>query len=221
MQARKQKALANLFEIFKPPIKICKICLKPIHNWNIYSFFHQSCSVCSICQNRLVPLFYKFSINQIPCLSIYKYDDNIKTFLYQVKACYDIELATIFLERFAKELHCKYHDFYLVPAPSFHDDDLKREFKHVEEIFRPLNLPFLPIVEKTAPYKQADHNKEQRKEINLYLKLNTNKKLYGKKILIVDDVFTTGSTVKAIIKLVKGLKPKKIEVLVMSKTFMN
>jgi len=221
LQARKQKIFINLLEIFKQPIRICKICLKPIHNWNIYGFFHKSCSICSVCQNRLVPLFYKFSINQIPCLSIYKYDDDIKTFLYQLKACYDIELATIFIERFAKELHYKYHDFYLVPAPSFHDDDIKREFKHVEEIFRPLHLPFLSIVEKIAPFKQADHNKEQRKDISLYFKLKSNDKLYGKKILIVDDVFTTGSTVKAIIKLVKELNPKKIEVLVMSKTFLD
>ena len=169
----------------------------------------------------MIPLFCKFSVLNISCLSIYKYDDDIKTFLYQLKGCYDIELAPIFLERFAKELHYRYHDFYLVPAPSFYEDNLKREFKHVEEIFKPLNLPFLSIVEKIAPYKQADHNKSQRKDIGHYLKLKSDDKLYGKNILIVDDVFTTGSTVKAIIRLIKELEPKKIEVLVMSKTFLN
>jgi len=43
----------------------------------------------------------------------------------------------------------------------------------------------------------------------------------GDKILIVDDVFTTGATVQGIIKLVKTLNPKKIRVLVMSKTFLK
>lgn len=205
----------------KPPTKICKICLKPIHNWNLFSFLHKSYSLCPECQNKLIPLFYKFCIYQIPCLAIYKYDENIKTLLYQLKACYDIELASIFFERFTKELHFKYRDFYLVPAPSFREDNLKREFNHVEEIFKPLKLPFLSIIEKSAPYKQSDRNKIERKEISQYLKLNTNTSLYGKKILIVDDVFTTGSTIKAIIKLIKELKPQKIEVLVMSKTSLN
>ena len=40
----------------------------------------------------------------------------------------------------------------------------------------------------------------------------------GKKVLIVDDVFTTGSTVNAMIDLIKPKNPKKIKILVMSKT---
>ena len=40
----------------------------------------------------------------------------------------------------------------------------------------------------------------------------------AKNILIVDDVFTTGSTIRAAIDLVKQAKPKNIKVLVMAKT---
>lgn len=175
--------------------------------------------MCATCQKKLKPLFLKFRIGQIHATAIYKYNEDIKTLLYQFKGCYDIELANIFFEKFAHELHILYHDFVLVPAPSFQEDNEKREFNHVIEMFKPLGLAFLPIIEKFSPFKQADHNHRERKAIRKHLKINENYKMYGKKILIVDDVYTTGSTVKAMIQLIKPLKPKKIEVLVMSKTF--
>ena len=37
------------------------------------------------------------------------------------------------------------------------------------------------------------------------------------KILIVDDVITTGATLRASINLIKSLKPKTIEILTMAK----
>ena len=39
-----------------------------------------------------------------------------------------------------------------------------------------------------------------------------------KKVLLVDDVFTTGSTVRACLNLLKKEKPRKLAVLTMSKT---
>ena len=41
---------------------------------------------------------------------------------------------------------------------------------------------------------------------------------HNKKVLIVDDVCTTGSTIKAMIKLLNSKKPKQIKVLVLSHT---
>ena len=154
----------------------------------------------------------------IDCLAIYNYDENIKSLLYQFKGCHDYELDPVFLYRYAFELSIMYHNYVIVPIPSYQEEDEKRGFNHVREIFSLLNLKMMDILVKTANVKQADLSKEERKNISKYLKVKENVDLSGKKVLIVDDVFTTGGTMSAAINLIKGLHPKKIKVLVMSKT---
>ena len=105
----------------------------------------------------------------------------------------------------------------MVPAPSAEEADEERGFNHVVEMFQSLNLPMKKCVHKTRQIKQADLNAEERKNIKNFLTID-DVDLSGKKILIVDDVFTTGSTVRAMIKLISKKTPKSIKVLVMSKT---
>lgn len=201
--------------------KICKICLKPVHNWNLHIFFKSDYCICEKCEEKLHPLFLKFRIGNIDALAIYKYDEDIRTFLYQFKGCYDIELGEVFLNRFKDELHFMFHDYFLIPAPSSKKDDKEREFNHVKIIFQSLNLPVLPIIDKAFDYKQAELSAKERQEATRNLRINNNHSLYGKKILIIDDVYTTGATVRGMIELIKTLKPKKIKVLVMSKTYLK
>ena len=75
----------------------------------------------------------------------------------------------------------------------------------------------LRCVRKTQDVKQADLTSKERAEVGKILEID-NVDLTNKRILIVDDVFTTGSTIRAMINLVQSKNPKEIKVLVMSKT---
>ena len=105
----------------------------------------------------------------------------------------------------------------MIPAPSYQKNDEERGFNHVEEMFGVLNLKMKKIVHKTKEVKQADLSSKEREQIGSVLTID-DVDLTKKKILLVDDVFTTGSTIKAMIKLVKGKGASKIKVLLMSKT---
>ena len=85
-------------------------------------------------------------------------------------------------------------------------------------MFKELKLPVLKLLTKTKRVKQATSVSYNRKKMKRYLSLVATPNLCGKKILLVDDVYTTGSTMKSAIELIKTLNPKKIKVLVMSKT---
>ena len=174
--------------------------------------------ICSKCQSELEPVFVKFKVSGYKATSIYNYTPFIKNLIYTYKGCFDYELKEVFLNLFFKEIKFKYKGYTIIPIPSYIKDDEKRGFNHVVEAFKSLGLDVLQIIEKTAHHKQADRGFNQRKEIGKYLVLNTNKTLEKERVLIVDDIYTTGATMNATINLIEKLNPKEIKVLVLAKT---
>ncbi len=203
------KTLRSLLEKYKSSTSFCKVCFKelPINNKNV--------SICGNCFSKFESIYKKESINRVNYFYIYRYNEFIRSLIYQFKGCYDIELSKCFLERQRIMLKILYHDYLVIPIPSWKDDDNKRGFNHVFEIFSSLNLKMCPCLHKKENIKQSSLNKEQRlKTKNLSIdKVN----LTNKKILIVDDVMTTGSTVKHAIEIIKKKKPKIIKVLILAK----
>ena len=66
--------------------------------------------------------------------------------------------------------------------------------------------------------EQSKLNKEQRKEnIQNVYELKKKEILNNKQILLLDDIYTTGSTVNECAKILQQAKPKKIDVLVVAK----
>ena len=106
-------------------------------------------------------------------------------------------------------------------------DDFKKDFDHLFLYIKNPNPDNLLILESNKLNNTLKVTKELKKickyieisiDIKSYMKVKQNVNLFNKKVLIVDDVYTTGSTIDAAINLIKGLRPKKIKVLVMSKT---
>ena len=200
------------------PTKVCKICFKEIGDKSLLNLTHKDIDVCDRCFQEIKMRFFKFQVLGYNAISIHRYDDKVQSLLYQFKGCFDYDLLNVFFERFSRELSLRYRGYVMVPVPSYKQDDEIREFNHVEEMFKILNLPIRKMIVKTKKVKQATSTSNKRKEIGKHLVLVDNSDLSKYKILLVDDVYTTGSTMKACIRLIEKLHPKKIEVLVMSKT---
>lgn len=217
MQNSLLKKWTNQLETFKTPTKRCKTCFKLIKSDSFYETINNDSCLCRECQNKFVPYFIKFRVAGVDGLAIYKYDDNIKSLLYQFKGCYDIELAPVFMNNYKNELRTLYKGYIVVPAPSFLDDDEERGFNHVIEMFKFLNLPTHHIIDKTSRYKQAENKKRERGKIIDHFSVGSLEVIKNKKVLIVDDVMTTGSTLKAMVGLLLPGHPKTIKILVMAK----
>lgn len=65
---------------------------------------------------------------------------------------------------------------------------------------------------------QSKLNKEQREEnIKGVYGIKNKEKLHGKKVLLFDDIYTTGSTANECCKIIKEAKPNKIGVMTIAK----
>ena len=151
-------------------------------------------------------------------MAFYEYSEFIKRQIYVFKGCFDYEMKDIFLNLFIKEIKMYYQGYTIIPAPSYFKDDETRGFNHVVEVFKQMGLNMCQIIIKTEHFKQAEKSAKERQSISKHLSLTSNALLSKKKVLIVDDIYTTGATMKTMIKLIETLNPKDIKVLVLAKT---
>jgi len=111
------------------------------------------------------------------------------------------------------------HIDYIVPVPLHKVKKRSRGFNQAEyitrEIAKNMNWKHLPslIKRKRFTETQTKLNKEQRrKNVSLAFKINTKYEIKGKNILLVDDVFTTGSTANSIAAALKEKQVNKVYV---------
>ena len=194
----------------------CKLCFEKIH-FNGINALIKNRMICQKCYNGFELINKKEYINGIEVRYLYEYNDFLKKNIYLLKGCYDIELKDIFLDRWKYILRLIYKGYLLVPVPSYFESDNKRGFNHVEEIFSSLKLKSNKCLKKTKDIKQANLSKKQREKIDKVLTIENGEILKGKKVLIVDDIYTTGSTLNACINLVRKYYPKVLKCLILCK----
>ena len=137
--------------------------------------------------------------------------------LYQYKACYDIELKDVFLYKYKKIINKKYKNYVVIYPPSNKSENLKRGFIHIKEITSCLKLKSVDMFIKNKEYKQSDQKFMDRNQIQNIICLKN--KIDKQKYLIVDDVYTSGNTLKTIIHLLNknGIKNEDIKAIILSK----
>ncbi len=196
----------------------CKVCFKPIAEDSFLSGFLGETILCPDCYREMKPEWFEWKEGNIPCTALYFYNPTIRTMLYQFKGCGDYELKDAFFAYPRRMLKALYHGYTIVPAPSSSSHNEKRGFNQVVAMCECLGLPLLDCLVKTVEAKQSDLSAKERGEIGKYLVYKGPKSLAKRKILLVDDVFTTGSTARACLKLLASHQPRKLSFLAMAKT---
>ena len=195
----------------------CLICHEPIYKTISLSTLVNPQNICINCYKQFKVLNTKTTLSSYPITILYDYDDFYKSLLYQYKGLYDYPLKDAFFS-FSKDFITYYYkDYIVIPAPSSIEDNQKRGFKPVYEIAKTLNLPVYDCIYKKIHYKQSDLTYKERQDVKSKLGINNGELLKGKKVLILDDVLTTGSTLKACSSLVQNYNPQKIEILALSR----
>lgn len=194
------------------------ICKK---KYNYFSFFYRindESIICEQCFSSFPVIHKTHHLFDTEIYSIYAYSVPVNSYLMDLKMKNDITLSGVFLSPFKNFIEHKYHDYIILPVPSTKKSDKKRGFNHIEEISKVLNLKTKKAFIKTQDYKQTSQRFENRKNIENVIKLNI-KLDKTKKYLLVDDVITSGNSIKTCLNLLRKQGINKVKVLVVSDNY--
>lgn len=191
----------------------CLYCDREIINESFYSLFFERDMLCADCRNKLGYKHRKFMIDGIKCESFYAYNSLFKELLLQYKECYDEALKDVFLYGIKENLMIKYHGYKILYVPSSKEKLSQRGFNHLKEIFSVINL------EELKGIRMKEELCQQNKDLSARSLMIDNYIYEGKrinKLLVVDDVCTSGSSLKGVFKAVKPYA-KEIRALVLAR----
>lgn len=127
------------------------------------------------------------------------------------------------LKSFFKEAS---NDWIIVPIPLHPSRKRERGFNQSEEIAEIVGKALGITVEKrilariknTKPQVQMENQEDRKNNVAECFFIVEPNKISGKKIILVDDIFTTGATIKEAIRALKKIGAKRITGFVVAKT---
>lgn len=198
----------------------CKYCFKSIENGaTILDLLLNRDVLCPSCRRSLqkAKRFTKF--HGIPLISFYIYNNFYSSLLVQYKECMDEALSDVFLYPFVWWIKIRFNSYTIVPIPSSSEKLAERGFNHVIKMVEQTKLPICDCLLKTENIKQAFLSKTQREKMKKDIKIKPGMSI-PKRILLVDDVLTTGNTMMGALEALQGIDVK-IKILVVANHPLN
>lgn len=126
--------------------------------------------------------------------SLYYYNEAMQDYLHRYKFMRDVLLAKVFAGEIHR--HLKNRKELIVPIPMHPEKWKERTFSHVDELLRQARIPFVHVLEKTTTEAQAGKSREERMKTPQLFVLREDAQVEGKDLLLVDDIYTTGTTIR-------------------------
>ena len=195
----------------------CKIDLQKIYNFQVESYITDS----GFCRKNFEEHIYFFQYDGLIRDQIINFKFNEESYKYKMFA----EVITkniIFSNKKAFQI-IKSYDI-IIPVPISKKRLKERGYNQSQLIAKQIAKATEMQLEEHCLYKnkniiaQSMLNKEQREEnIKGVYSIKHKEKLQNKKVLLFDDIYTTGSTANECCRIIKEAKTKKIGVMTIAK----
>lgn len=184
-QLKKERLCDECFQLFEPIdySSACYGCSKPDHD---------SDTLCEDCEYWRT-VYPKFETKN---LSLFKYSTFAKAWMIRFKMMGDIRYGMVFNKTLEKTIKTKFSDYLLMPIPSSKKSLSQREFNQIQVILDSTKLTYEKLLtNQTDGINQSKKNRSERMKSSQPFELINGKNIVNKKLLVIDDVYTTGRTV--------------------------
>jgi competence protein ComFC len=207
LSSEKEKFICPTCEIKLEEIhgETCRICSRPFH---LLDQQFRSGDLCHDCVRwEEDPEWSGFLDKNV---SIFQYNDFLKDVIARFKFRGDYLLSKVFAESIKKRLSTLNPDLF-VPIPLSNERLYERGFNQAEAIL--LESGFLPthLLSRVHSEKQSKKTRAERIHLSQVFKICDEINIEGKKIVLIDDIYTTGSTLRHAAKLLKGAGAESIQ----------
>lgn len=147
-------------------------------------------TICQRCEQKFEPC----TENQDNHIALYSYNEAMKDYIHRFKFMHDVLLAKVFRKQIHHQL--KKINGIIVPVP-MHPEKLKeRTFAQVDELLKQANISFQHVLEKTTSETQVGKTRAERINVEQLFRVRNPKTIKPTHYIIVDDIFTTGTTIQ-------------------------
>lgn len=170
--------------------------------------------LCGYCRKRLTPLRKEITVLDFQVYAFYRYDDQFEQWIYQVKEAKDVTLAPVFLHPYLAWMNKRIAGKTVVMVPSSAKKTKQRGFEVLRVLYQGLNAELICPFEKDD-VKQSQKSASQRSRIKNHIRLTDVSKVKDRDVILIDDVCTTGQTLKTCLDLLKS-HVKSVSIIVLA-----
>lgn len=186
----------------------CRICGRPLTN----SFRRDD--LCLDCVRWEDDSQWSGLLNQN--VSLFLYNDFLKELIARFKFRGDYILAKVFKEEIQQKLAQMPFD-QLVPIPLSAERLYERGFNQAAALISEAGFAPSPLLTRTHSEKQSKKSRSERIHVPQVFQIAKETDLTGKRMLLIDDIYTTGSTLRHAAKLLKEAGAASIQSLTIAR----
>lgn len=160
--------------------------------------------LCFKCRQKLKGKIKFTKFLDYPLISFYDYNPEVSRLLIRYKDLLDKPLAPIFLEEWVWVINLIFKKYKIVLIPSSKTLKEYRGFNHLKNMLEKCHLEHLDLLEKDDSVQRFEKNR-----LDLNFKFKEVPEKLGK-VIIFDDVITSGASMEAAIKLLAPITKKII-----------
>lgn len=180
----------------------CRVCSRPFSQLD-EQFRHDD--LCNDCVRWEADPDWKGYLDQN--VSLFQYNDFLKEVIARFKFRGDYIIAKAFSEPLKQELSKLSFDF-LVPIPLSEERLYERGFNQAEALLTLAGYTPAPLLTRLHSEKQSKKSRTERIHVPQVFQVSEN---VSGRILLVDDIYTTGSTLRHAAKILKEAGAERIQ----------